>query len=54
MSKCTLTAFCVAVMAAPGARTAGAAPWVKGYVVAFYDHMPSVMAPGPITTEARR
>src|SRR5687768_6832947 len=38
MSKCTLTVFCVAVMAGSGARTAGAAPWVKGYVVAFYDH----------------
>ena len=38
MSKCTLTIFCVAVMAAPGARTAAAEPWVKSYVVAFYDH----------------
>jgi hypothetical protein len=38
MSKRTLTLLCVAVMAAPGARTARAEPWVKGYVVAFYDH----------------
>src|SRR5262245_49292372 len=38
MSKCTLTVFCVAVMAAPGAPNASAEPWVKGYVVAFYGH----------------
>jgi hypothetical protein len=44
MSKSTLTVFCVAVMAAagvsvmaaPAARTP-AAPWVKGYVVGFYE-----------------
>ena len=38
MSQCTLTVFCVALMAAPGAQFAEAAPWVRGYVVAFYGH----------------
>ena len=33
--KCLFTASCIAVMAASCAQAAG--PWVKGYVVAFYD-----------------
>src|SRR4051812_25337297 len=45
MSKSTLTVFCVAVMAAdgvavmaaPGARTDAPRPWVRGYVVSFYE-----------------
>src|SRR5215831_3805122 len=37
MSKRALTVFCIALMGAPGARTAGAAPWARGYVVAFYE-----------------
>ena len=37
MSRRTLTVCCVAAMAAACAYTAAAAPWVKGYVVAFYD-----------------
>src|SRR5689334_17292976 len=38
MSKRILPVFCVAFMVAPGAPTASAEPWVKGYVVAFYGH----------------
>jgi hypothetical protein len=53
MSKCTLTVFCVAVMAAPGVRIAWAEPWVKGYEWPFMV-MPSVTVAGPTTTEARR
>ena len=36
MFKCTLAIFCVAVMAAPGAHTPAAGPWVRSYVVGFY------------------
>ena len=36
MFKCILAVFCVGVMAAPGARTQAAGPWVRGYVVGFY------------------
>src|SRR6266550_3290941 len=35
MSKRALTASCIAVMTASCAPAAG--PWVRGYVVAFYD-----------------
>src|ERR1043166_2584906 len=35
MIKRAVTAFCIAVMAASYAHAAG--PWVRGYVVAFYD-----------------
>jgi hypothetical protein len=37
MSKCTLTFCWVTLMAVMGIPTAAAAPWVRGYVVAFYD-----------------
>src|SRR5690349_25159956 len=35
MIKRALTASCVAIMAATSSQAAG--PWVRGYVVAFYD-----------------
>jgi hypothetical protein len=37
MSKCTLTFCWVTLLTAAGAHIAAATPWVKGYVVAFYD-----------------
>ena len=37
MFKCALKVCCVAAIAAAGADIAAAAPWVRGYVVSFYE-----------------